>query len=395
MPRDRLDDGLTEAERRLLSRRKLWIKLAVVVGCALLFGIVYDAWAFLFLLVLLAIPLIGFYLGVNALVVIWDRIVAAITPPGTAPKGDNYGSAAWATSDDLTAYDLRPPGLDPDRLFLGHFNGQAIQLRTDGHLVTVARARSGKGVGVVFPNLLNYRGPVVCTDPKGENAAVSADYRRRVLGQRVHVLDPWGVSRLADRARFNPVLTLDPDSPTLMRDCDRLAGLCVQAGGGVDAHWNESAADVIAGVLMHIATAEPPERRNLVRLRALLSLPPDQFEKQVTTAMLISTAAGGRVAEAGGRILTRPPNERGSILSTAHRHTKWTDAEEIRHVIRCERNAFELGELWHGDSTVYLCLPGQELQNYSPWLRVMVGLSIYAIIDRGRRPARQVLLPAG
>ncbi len=292
MPRDRLDDGLTEDERRLLSRRKLWIKLAAALTCALLFAIVYDAWAFMFLLLVLAIPLAGFALGMRALEVGWARIIAAITPPGTAPKGDNYGSAAWATSDDLTAYDLRPPGLDPDRLFLGHFNGQAIQLRTDGHLVTVARARSGKGVGVVFPNLLNYRGPVVCTDPKGENAAVSAEYRRRVLGQRVHVLDPWGVSKLPDLAQFNPMLTLDPDSPALMRDCDRLAGLCVQAGGGVDAHWNESAADVIAGVLMHIATSEPPERRNLVRLRALLSLPPDQFEKQVTTPMLISPFAG-------------------------------------------------------------------------------------------------------
>lgn len=148
---------------------------------------------------------------------------------------------------------------------------------------------------------------------------------------------------------------------------------------------------MIAGVLMHIATSEPPERRTFVRLRSLLSLPPDQFEKQVTTAMLISTAAGGRVAEAGGRILTRPPNERGSILSTAHRHTKWTDAEEIRHVISGEANSFSLDELWHGNTTIYLCLPGQELKTSSPWLRVMVGLAMYAIIDQGRRPSKQVL----
>ena len=142
---------------------------------------------------------------------------------------------------------------------------------------------------------------------------------------------------------------------------------------------------------MHIATSEPPERRNFVRLRTLLSLPPDQFDEQVTAVMLSSNAAGGRVAEAGGRIMTRPPNERGSILSTAHRHTKWTDAEEIRHVIRCEENSFALDELWHGNTTIYLCLPGQELKTSSPWLRVMVGLALYAIIDQGRRPAKQTL----
>ena len=58
----------------------------------------------------------------------------------------------------------------------------------DRHLVTLAGSRAGKGRSLIIPNLLSYPGSVVCIDPKGENAAVTARYRREVLGQEVVVL---------------------------------------------------------------------------------------------------------------------------------------------------------------------------------------------------------------
>jgi len=47
----------------------------------------------------------------------------------------------------------------------------------DRHLVTIAGSRSGKGTSAIIPNLCLYPGSVVCLDPKGENATLTAARR--------------------------------------------------------------------------------------------------------------------------------------------------------------------------------------------------------------------------
>ena len=68
---------------------------------------------------------------------------------------------------------------------------RSIQYFEDRHLITFAPTGSGKGVGVIIPNLLHYRGPAIVIDPKGENFAVTARYRRDVLRQTIFLLDPF------------------------------------------------------------------------------------------------------------------------------------------------------------------------------------------------------------
>src|SRR5438309_6506 len=67
---------------------------------------------------------------------------------------------------------------------------QPMLYDSDAHLITVAPTRSGKGRGVIVPNLLHYAGPAVVLDPKGENYQVTAR-RRREMGQTVVKLDPF------------------------------------------------------------------------------------------------------------------------------------------------------------------------------------------------------------
>jgi type IV secretion system protein VirD4 len=46
---------------------------------------------------------------------------------------------------------------------------------------------AGKGVGVAIPNLLDYRGSIVCTNIKGENSAITR--RRRLKYGKVRIMD--------------------------------------------------------------------------------------------------------------------------------------------------------------------------------------------------------------
>ena len=134
--------------------------------------------------------------------------------------------ARWMKLTDIAnsttlAYDPRNPGA---KVLIGTLGTKLLGLEDDRHMLTVAGSRSGKSVGLIS-NLMFYRGSVLATDPKGELAVLTAS-RRAKLGQRVHVLDPFGVagkSVAAWRASYNPMNVLTLDSPTLLEDAALIA----------------------------------------------------------------------------------------------------------------------------------------------------------------------------
>src|SRR3546814_15511086 len=77
-----------------------------------------------------------------------------------------------------TDRETRPLAQNGDGLLIGRDRKSGKPLRYAGpaHLLTIAPTRTGKGVGTIIPNLLDYPGPVVCIDPKGENARITAHY---------------------------------------------------------------------------------------------------------------------------------------------------------------------------------------------------------------------------
>lgn len=121
------------------------------------------------------------------------------------PAGDDtHGSGRFASDRET-----RPFVQGGDGLLIGRDrkSGKPLRYTDPAHLLTIAPTRTGKGVGTIIPNLHDYPGPVVCIDPKGENARITAHYRAR-FGP-VHVLDPFGVTGMVEAA-FNPLARIDP-----------------------------------------------------------------------------------------------------------------------------------------------------------------------------------------
>lgn len=89
---------------------------------------------------------------------------------------ESHGSARFATKREMTPLTQAQCGLligrNPKNSRLLRYDGQA-------HLITIAPTRSGKGVGTIIPNLLTVDRSIVCIDPKGENAAITALARQR------------------------------------------------------------------------------------------------------------------------------------------------------------------------------------------------------------------------
>ena len=148
---------------------------------------------------------------------------------------DSHGSAHWGDGANLRG---------EQGLLLGRERQRLLRFSGEGHVLTVAPTRAGKGVSAVIPNLLDYPGSVLVTDPKGENYAVTATWRE-ALGHTVHAFDPFGV--VQGEARYNPLDLIDAASVEAVDDARLLADMLVLPGAreGEQAFWNEEARGVL------------------------------------------------------------------------------------------------------------------------------------------------------
>jgi len=297
-----------------------------------------------------------------------------------------HGSAHWANEREV-----RTSLGGPEGLIVGRENrkgGCLLRYSGEQHLITIAPTRSGKGVGAIIPNLLTAQRSILCIDPKGENARVAVQARLR-LGP-VGVLDPFGVSGVLSAA-FNPLDGLDEENPELGEDAALLADALVYDPPGQigEAHWNEEAKALIAGVILYVVCHENPSARNLVTVRELLTAAPETFAAMLMM-MQKSTCAGGLVARAANRHLSKTGREAAGVLSSAQRHTHFLDSRRMAAVLY--HSDFRFEDLKAGTCTVFLVLPPDRLSTHARWLRLLVAQAIGALARSTARPREPVLL---
>lgn len=283
--------------------------------------------------------------------------------------------------------------------------GPPLRYAGDGHLITVAPTRSGKGTGSVIPNLLTYPGSVVVTDPKGENYAVTARHRAR-MGQSVCALDPFdqlgAMARAAGRASgedamevvratYNPMDLIDPCGEDWLECASLIADMLVLApqGKGEETFWNEEAKGLLAGLILYVAATEldeelrPTEHRTLARVRELLTLPKTEF-KRLMKDMQASTLCSGLVRRAAARHLQKEDRERSGVVSTAQSHTHFLDSPRMAEVMK--HSSVDLARLKREPGSVYLVLPAHYLDTYSRWLRLVIASALHELARTPGRP---------
>lgn len=295
------------------------------------------------------------------------------------PKTQETDTAHWGELRDLKRAKL----LGSTGLQLGLLGRRRIRIRMDSHLLTLAPTRAGKGVSAIIPNLLTYPGSVFVIDPKGENAMITARQRAK-LGQRVHVLDPWELTGLPSAA-FNPFDWLQADSPDLIDDASLLADALVMSQGGdpKESHWENEAKALLAGLILYVACIETPQRRNLLRVRDLLTTGPEAFDA-LLDVMSECTEANGLIARAAFRLRQKAERERSGVVSTAQVHTHFLDSPRMSRVLA--RSSFRLDSLKRGKASVFLVLPSERIATFNRWLRLMVSLGL---VMMARVPGKQ------
>ena len=124
------------------------------------------------------------------------------------------GDAKFAGESDIKKAGLRTT----EGLVLGKFKGRYLMDNGQTHVLVSAPTGSGKGVGVVIPNLLNWNGSAVVLDIKGENYTLTSGFRKK-HGQRIYVFSPFS----ENSHRFNPFDTINPHPRQRFNDIQNIA----------------------------------------------------------------------------------------------------------------------------------------------------------------------------
>ena len=287
------------------------------------------------------------------------------------------------------------------------WSGSILGYRGDGHIISFAPTRSGKGVGLVIPNLLHYPGSVICVDPKGENYAITHRYRRDVLGQRVICLDPFrvrGKDQISDAA--NPMDGLFPPG-TKPENCldvcpefgDDVSGiadsLILRTKDEKDPHWNDKARTMLKTLIMGASFGLGPQRRrNLGEVRRMLTLPVKDFDRMIKDwEEAKKGVAGGLLLRGASEIRAMGNDELGSVSSTAMRHTEFLDSPRALESVGCappdsSQETYDMRELKRrGCVSVYIILPPHHMARYSRLIRLWITQAMAAMTRTEERPA--------
>ena len=288
-----------------------------------------------------------------------------------------------------------------------------IGMRDDRHLLTVASTRAGKGTSVIVPNLRRYPGSVICIDPKGENARLTAGRRGHGeagadgMGQTVCILDPYNTTGMAAelRAGWNPLDLLDPEDEQIIDRAAAIADALIVRAKSEDAHFDESARIFVKALILYVALVlHDHPACNLITVYDLLmrgavaQLAADRAQAEddsladldaftyLLRLMEREVRCGGVIAGAATMIMGMGDRERGAVLSTARRNLEFIERTPMQRVLRASSFDIDALKTDAGGMTVYLCLPPQRMSDCGRWLRLMVTVCLERLYEIPAEP---------
>ncbi len=263
-------------------------------------------------------------------------------------------------------------------LFLGLDGSIPIGIKTPRHAITIAGARSGKGVACIIPNLKRWPHNALVIDPKGEAAEETAK-DREAMGQSTYVVDPFNDCNVEDRFRatYNPLDDLDLESFEVREDILTIADGIVMRHNPEHARWDNAGVSIIAGLIAFVKIAEQPEKQNLIRVREILT---DQhLFNDAIELMTNAPQCEGMMKAAATIIRSQKDNE---FTENAISNTEWLDSRAMKSAL--VSSSFSLSQLKNANTSIFLVLPVNRLgqQQHGRFLRLFVRCSIDAMQKR-------------
>jgi type IV secretion system protein VirD4 len=328
----------------------------------------------------------------------WRRqLIASLLVPGVAllgvlpvalflvsrPRRPLHGDARFASTAEIRHAGLLGAGHADEStgpaILVGRYQGKFLSLPGQLSVMLSAPTRSGKGVGVVIPNLLNWPHSAVVLDIKGENFDITAGYRA-THGQAVWAFSPFDEE--ARSHRWNPLSTVRTSA--LHRVGDLLAIGQVfypndSSGTSSENFFNDHARNLFLGLgLLLLETPSLPRSLGEMLRQSsgkgqtlkehLQQLIRQRQQSEGSSPPSALPPLSDECVDALQRLLSNSDNTLSSIVGTFTAPlTMFADA-----VVDAATSAddFQLSELRRRPMTVYVRIPPNRLANAKPLLNL-------------------------
>ena len=322
---------------------------------------------------------------------------------GSKPKGSAlHGTAGWAEFDDIKQMALLPPGRlgeegQHDGVFVGAYPDPKnpkhdIYLRHNGpeHVLAFAPTRSGKGVGLVLPTLLDWRESALVHDPKGECWALTSGFRSEKLGQRVFNFDVVNPNTSEVHA-FNPLSEVRVGTTHEVADAQNIATILVDPEGkGLKDHWDKTAQALTSALILHICrkSVQEDQMPTFSALAKAVSNPEasgiDDLFNEMKQATYYDGQAHPMVAEEAQVMLNKEEKEKTSVLSTVVSNLGLFRDPAV--IANTSRSDWKVNDLMNGEkpATCYLVVRPSDADRIRPLIRLICTQIVRSLTEKMR-----------
>jgi type IV secretion system protein VirD4 len=266
-----------------------------------------------------------------------------------------------------------------------------VWYKKNRHLICFGPSGSGKGVSLEIPNLLRLgarrwwwpfrkRLSIVSIDPKGENACVTARWRKRV--SKVVYLNPLNEQGLPSSG-FNPLKALDRKSPHFFQHCSAIAEGLIRITGK-DPFFDTSARNLVLALIMwEVALAETEGRDPLLKnVRGMLTGDlPAHAEAMFKSGDFVLASLAGQFREKN--------KTNDGIVASASTQTQWLLDQNMLDDLA--KDGIDWASLKKEATTVYVILPAHALETFACWLRLVVACAFNALYRQGGKGGLRTL----
>lgn len=300
-----------------------------------------------------------------------------------------HGKASFASEGDIAAAGLRAK----QGLLLGLKGNHLLCFGGSEHVLVYAPTRTGKGVGYVIPNLLNWPDSVVVLDVKKENFEKSAGFRA-AHGQDVYLFDP--LDENGRTARYNPLSYVRSDPVDLYDDLQRIAVMLFPSESRGDPFWFESARSAFVAIGGYVSETPglPFTIGEILRQLSSTHNLKKHFEKIIEARKSGSSPLSRHCVTALNDFLAASENTMNSVRKTVTaRLGLWLNP---RIDAATAENDFDLRLLRQRPMSIYLGVTPDNLDRLSPLLNLffqqVVDLNTRELPEQNPKLNRKLLL---
>jgi type IV secretion system protein VirD4 len=165
-----------------------------------------------------------------------------------SPDTRIYGDAKFASDSDLRKAGFYTPS--DNSIVVGKNGNKYLYYSGQQFAILAAPTRSGKGTGVVIPNLLSYKESIVVLDIKQENFEKTSGFRA-AHGQEVYLFNPFAEDGRSHR--WNPLSYISKNPKFRVSDLSTLAIMLYPISlEGRDQFWKNQAQNAFIAICLYL-----------------------------------------------------------------------------------------------------------------------------------------------